>query len=279
MPREIKNITRNGIDLFGCYWYDEALYGLKDHVLIKYSLSDLSQIYCFYKNKFLCTLKPREKAHPMASESGTPKDMEDVKRMIAQKRSLKSQTVKLYKLLGKKQEQLPWREIINEVPDVIEAIEKEDAKKPRPPVISPFVDGIDYGNEPGAFALDEQNLIETEGQKDEIVSPFTDEPIQQEPSAKELYEKPIIVDSRTGLSRPNDGAVFKNEFEYYDWYRSIEEKFPGILNDADWRKIESYEASEEWEDFYGRRGYARIARTVSNLRHTSPELGNQEDRR
>lgn len=71
MPREIKNITRNGIDLFGCYWYDEALYGLRDRVVIKYSLSDLSEIYCFYKNEFLCILKPRTKAHPMASESRT----------------------------------------------------------------------------------------------------------------------------------------------------------------------------------------------------------------
>jgi putative transposase len=140
MPREIKNITRNGINLFGCYWYDEALYGLKDHVLIKYSLSDLSQIYCFYKNEFLCTLKPRAKAHPMASESGTPKDMEDVKRMIAQKRSLKSQTVRLYRLLGKKQEQLPWKEIIQEIPNVVETIEKVEAKKPQPRIISPFLD-------------------------------------------------------------------------------------------------------------------------------------------
>jgi len=154
MPREIKNITRNGIDLFGCYWYDEALYGLKDHVLIKYSLSDLSQIYCFYKNEFLCILKPRAKAHPMASESGTPKDMEDVKRMIAQKRSLKSQTVKLYKLLGKKQEQLPWKEIIQEVPDVVETIEKIEAEKPKSKFISPFVDEP-ADNEPYASTSEE----------------------------------------------------------------------------------------------------------------------------
>jgi putative transposase len=270
MPMEIKNITRNGIYLFGCYWHDEELYGLKDRVVIKYSLCDLSQIYCFYKNEFLCTLKPRAKGHPMALESGTPKDVEHYKRGVAQKRSLKNQTIKLHKLLRKKQQdRLPWKEIINEVPNVIEAIEKEDAKKPRPPNISPFREEIDYGSGSGAFALDEQNLIETEGQKDEIVSPFTDEPIQQEPSTKEVCEKPIIVDPRTGLSRPSDGTVFENEFEYFDWYRSIEEQFPRTLNDTDWRKIENYEASAEWEDFYGRRGYARMVRTVGDLRHTS----------
>jgi hypothetical protein len=277
MSMEIKNITRNGINLFGCHWYDEALYGLRDQVVVKYSLSDLSQIYCFYKNEFLCILKPRAKAHPMASESGTPKDMEDVKRMIAQKRALKSQTVKLYKLLGKKREQLPWKEIGEQVPDVEKMVERADAEKPRPAKISPFREEIDYSSEPDAIPSDEQNLIETKGQKNEIMPPFPDEPMQQEPAAKDPCEGPLIVDPRSGLSRPNDGTVFKYEFDYYDWYRSAEEKFPGILNDVDWRKIKSYEASPEWEDFYGRRGYVRMVMIVRDLRHTSLEPPDQED--
>jgi putative transposase len=279
MPREIKRITRNGIDLFGCYWHNEALYGLRDHVVIKYSLSDLSQIYCFYKNEFLCTLKPLPKTHPMASESGTPKDMEDVKRRIAQKRGLKKQTVKLYKMLGRKADALPWKEIVQEIPDVNEIIEKIEAEKPRPPIISPFIDGIDCSNEVGPLFSQEPNLTDSKSQKNEIVSPFIDEQIQKDLPTKGPAKKLIIVDPRTGLSRPSDGRVFKNEFEYYDWYRAIEEMSPGVLNEADWGKIETYEGSEEWEDYYGRSKYARMAKAASDSGNSDLESRNQEVRK
>jgi len=159
MPMEIRNIGRNGINLFGCHWYDEALYGLRDRVLIKYSLSDLSEIYCFYKGDFLCTLKPLAKLHPDASESGTPKDMEDVKRRIAQKKSLKNQTVKLYKLFGKNQDRLPWKEIIEEAPNVIKAIEAEEAKKPpESKRITPWIDEPErIGTEANQLESSDQN--------------------------------------------------------------------------------------------------------------------------
>jgi putative transposase len=138
MDRKIKRIGRNGIDLFGYHWFNEALYGLRDHVVVKYSLSDLSQIYCFHKNEFLCTLEPLPKVHPMASESGTPKDMEEVKRRIAQKRDLKKQTVKLYKMLGQKAGSLPYKEIIQEIPEIVETIEKIEIERFQPRLTSPF---------------------------------------------------------------------------------------------------------------------------------------------
>lgn len=211
MPREIKTIHRNGIDLFGCYWYGETLYGLKDQVLIKYSLSDLSQIYCFYKNEFLCTLKPRPKTHPMASESGTPKDMEDVKRMIAQKKSLKNQTVKLYKLLGKKQEQLPWKEIIQEVPNVVEAIEKIEAEKPKP----------------------------------KFISPFADEPADNEPcvAPPEKGKIDMMADHGSPLSCP----YFKEGYEMFDWYCAHD---PEEFNIADLIWIDQFYDSTLYEVMY-----------------------------
>jgi len=241
MPREIKRITRNGIDLFGCYWFNEALYGLRDHVVVKYSLSDLSKIYCFHDNEFLCTLEPRPKTHPMASESGTPKDMEDVKRMIAQKRNLKKQTVKLYKMLGRKAESLPWKEIVQEIPDVIETIEKIEAEKPRPKMISPFID------EPEISIKEED----------------------QPPDKKE-----VIIDPRSGLSRPGDGSIFEVELQRYDWYWDIEKKMPGILNDADWEWIKEYEASEQWRRIYSSSKDAHMMRGGSRpIIFVDPESG------
>ena len=44
MAREIKNIYRNGILFLKSNYYDEALFGYKKQVIIKYSLFDLSSI-------------------------------------------------------------------------------------------------------------------------------------------------------------------------------------------------------------------------------------------
>jgi putative transposase len=222
MAREIKRITRNGIDLFGCYWYDEALYGLKDRVVIKYSLSDLSQLYCFYKNEFLCTLRPLPKTHPMACESGTPKDLEDVRRRIGQKRSLKKQTVKLYKMLGHKAEALPWKEIVQEIPDVVEIIEKIEAEKPKGKFISPFIDGINHGEE-----------------ATELTPEVPD-------------EDGIVVHPESGFSNPA-GGYFRYDYQRYEWYAKIEKKHPGTLNDKDQKWIRDYEMTEQWKQFYSER--------------------------
>jgi hypothetical protein len=254
MSREIKNIGRNGIDLFGCFWYDDALYGLKDRVVIKYSLSDLSQIYCFYKNEFLCTLKPRPKAHPMASESGTPKDLEDVKRMIGQKKSLKKQTVKLYRLLGKKQEQLPWREIIQEVPSVLEAIEKIEAEKPKAKFLSPFVDGVTYSDE-------------SDRRKPEFISPFIDEPeaidaesprdatTNQRPRWKYDYEKYDWL--------MEQGTLTPADRKWIDWYRNFssglkhkkftdeEELDRKVMLYEESRNLQKYKPPKDWSEFKG----------------------------
>ncbi|MFB3887618.1 MAG: Mu transposase C-terminal domain-containing protein [Thermodesulfobacteriota bacterium] len=260
MPMDIKTIYRNGIRLFGYWWYNEELYGLRDRVTIRYSLFDLTQIYCFYKKEFLCVLTPREKAHPMASEGGTPKDMEDVKRMLTQKRSLKRQTVKLVSMFGGRQGQLPLKETIEEVQAVIET------KKAVPRIISPFAD-----DEPLDIAP-----LPSLGQDKPEAPAETSEPKPGSLIEKSIQDKDeiifgqglegdsiLFIDPRTNLNRPSDGTVFKNEFEYYEWYRAINEKFPGILTDEDWKKIERYEATEEWRDFYGKRGIPCMERSAN----------------
>lgn len=58
LAQEIKNIHRNGIRFLKADYYNENLYGLREKVLIKYSLFDLSTIKVFdLKGKFLCEAK------------------------------------------------------------------------------------------------------------------------------------------------------------------------------------------------------------------------------
>lgn len=238
MPWTIKTIHRNGVNFLGYYWYDEALYGLKDQVIIKYSLSDLSQIYCFYKGEFLCTLKPRQKAHPMASESGTPKDMEDVKRMIAQKKSLKNQTVKLYKFLGKKQERLPWKEIIQEIPNVVEAIEKEEAKKPRAKFVSPFIDS----------PVDDKSCVEV--------------------------SKDVKIDMAADRGSPLSCPMFKSNWEIYEWYFVQD---PEKLNIADLGHIDWLEDGYSGKHLSDKSGQSRLKYMLPKRPGKSDSNGDGED--
>jgi putative transposase len=140
MDREVRDIHRNGVTWLGWHWHDEKMYGLKDKVIIRYSLSDLSQIYVFHKNEFLCAAKPIEKVNPMASESDNPKDMEAVKEVIRLKKKVKNTTRKLCDLLETKTAaQIDWSR--SRQPEISETIEKiEDQKRPKIVKISPFFD-------------------------------------------------------------------------------------------------------------------------------------------
>ncbi len=146
MDRKIKTVHRNGVTWLGWHWYNEVLYGLKDKVVIRYSYSDLSQIYIFYKNEFLCTAKPIEPVHPMASESENPKDMEAVREAIRLKKKVKNTTKKLCVLLGSKTaDQIDWDRTRNQ--DIKETIQAIEAEKNPETKISPFVEGVNYSNE------------------------------------------------------------------------------------------------------------------------------------
>jgi putative transposase len=140
MDREIKNVHRNGVTWLGWHWYDENLYGLKDKVVIRYSLSDLSQIYVFHKNEFLCAAHPIEKVNPMASESDNPKDMEAVKDVLRLKKKVKNTTRKLCDLLDSKAAaSIDWSR--PRTSDIAETIQKIEAdRKPKVVNLSPFVD-------------------------------------------------------------------------------------------------------------------------------------------
>lgn len=97
MVTEIKRIGRNGIRFLKSDYYDESLYGLRTHVVIKYSLFDLSQIKVYSTNgKFLCIAKRLEPINPLANHIGDAKDMEELKQRLKQQKQLEKQTVKSY---------------------------------------------------------------------------------------------------------------------------------------------------------------------------------------
>ena len=97
MAREIKKIYRNGILFLKNNYYDEALFGYKKEVIIKYSLFNLSSIKVYKLNgEFLCDAKRVESIHPLANYLGEAKDIEDLKQKTKIKKQLEKRTEQEY---------------------------------------------------------------------------------------------------------------------------------------------------------------------------------------
>ena len=150
MTCKARMVHRNGITFNGCHWYHENLYGFKDYVLVYYSYYDLSQVYIFtLRNEFLCVAKPVEKVNPFAADSEFPEDMAAVQRINATKRKVVNATNKLADMIqSQKNLRVDWNRSLRDRPEVEEAIKKIEDKKPKAATISPFVEGVTYGEEP-----------------------------------------------------------------------------------------------------------------------------------
>lgn len=98
MKSEIKTVHRNGVRFLGQNYYNEALFGFREKVYIRYSLFDLSKVYVYsLKGEFICVARRVQKIHPMANHLGTIKDMEDFKQIIQRNQRIKKKAVKEFK--------------------------------------------------------------------------------------------------------------------------------------------------------------------------------------
>ena len=94
----VKTITRQGIRFLKSDYYNDALYGLRQKVIIKYSLFDLSYINVYtMSGKFLCRADRITLTHPLAHYTGEVKDIEDYKQKIQKQKQLKNRTIKACK--------------------------------------------------------------------------------------------------------------------------------------------------------------------------------------
>ncbi len=98
MAQEIKSIGRNGIRFLKADYFDDSLYGIKEKTIIKYSLFDLSYIKVYsMKGEFICKAKRVTETHPLASQMGDIKDIEDYKHKIEKQAKLRRKTIKAVK--------------------------------------------------------------------------------------------------------------------------------------------------------------------------------------
>lgn len=96
--QEVKTITSQGIRFLKSDYYNDAIYGLRQKVIIKYSLFDLSYINVYtMSGKFLCKADRITLTHPLANYTGEIKDVEDYKQKIQKQKQLKNKTMRACK--------------------------------------------------------------------------------------------------------------------------------------------------------------------------------------
>ena len=95
MSQEVKIIHRNGIRFLNADYYNDCLYGLKERIIIKYNLLDLTKIKVYtLSNEFICYADRVMPIHPMATYLGDIKDKEELKQKLKQQKALTKQTIK-----------------------------------------------------------------------------------------------------------------------------------------------------------------------------------------
>lgn len=133
MDMKITHIGRNGIRFLGQDYYHDSLYGLKEQVIIRYSLFDLSYIKVYTRDgEYICTANRVMPVHPFAAQLGTPKDVEALKRSLAMQKRAEKKTIEGVKELIKisKTAKLDWQKVIEITPRIADRLEAEGIQTP-----------------------------------------------------------------------------------------------------------------------------------------------------
>ncbi len=167
MAHEVKTIQRNGIRFLNTFYFNDALYGLKDRTIIKYSLFDLEKIKVYSTDgEFICTARRVTQTHPLAYHTGDVKDMQDFKYKIKKQAKLRRKTINSIKrFLPKEEIKFLEQEMIAEQQELHE---KEQPATPKQissdkiiaPVFLTDYERYDYLMKTGCTSQDERKWLE-----------------------------------------------------------------------------------------------------------------------
>ncbi len=135
LAHEIKTIGPRGVRFLGADYYDDAFVGLREKVVVKYSITDLTSVRVYdLEGHFLCAAKRFDAVHPLAAQLGSAKDLAEVRRLQNKQKSIARATIRIAKetkeLLSDRKKALPWADIIEAAPRLPEALEKANIELP-----------------------------------------------------------------------------------------------------------------------------------------------------
>ena len=94
MAEENRSIRRNGIERFGAYYWNEALYGRDHAVRVRYDNCDDSYILVYDENdQFICRADKVGMENPHAKLLGTPEEQQSLKKKLNNFGKLRHETI------------------------------------------------------------------------------------------------------------------------------------------------------------------------------------------
>ena len=204
MSMDVKSVRRNGVRFMGRNYYDDAIYGYKDRVLIRYDLEDLSRVFIFDKTgtRFLCTAEAVQSVHPVAKITGRPEDMAAVKEGIRVKRSRKKAT------------ESAARAYVEDAPSLVVLPERVELK----------AQSSKLKGEPKRLPRAEAEHIEAEAAKMTVLTLTPKKPDPIYLSDSDRYEG-LLESECQGQEMVLDDMAFMRYFEKTDVYRQLESRF------------------------------------------------------
>src|SRR5574344_2357943 len=171
LATEVKTISSQGIRFLNTWYFNDALYGLRQKVVIKYSLFDLSYIKVYTEyGKFLCKADRITLTHPLANYTGEIKDIEDYKQKIQKQKQLKKKTIKECKKLLNIEDleilecKIEHKDEIAETILPVIAIKKVKKEKYNPavkPLFKTNFERYEYLMQHGCTSSDDRNWLRT----------------------------------------------------------------------------------------------------------------------
>ncbi|MFH1999576.1 MAG: Mu transposase C-terminal domain-containing protein [Planctomycetota bacterium] len=208
MSMEVKNVHRNGITFMGRNYYDEALYGRRERVMIRYDMEDLSRalVYDVSGARLICEALPVRAVHPVARISGGKEDLALVKEGIRQKRALKRDTEK------------ESRAYVEAAPHLVELPQGGDGFRFRSTHPTERKDGV------AMLPRGEAERIEAEASKMKVLElkPRIPDPIYM--SEADRFEA-LLERECGGEELDLDEMQYMRYFEKTEVYQSLKERF------------------------------------------------------
>ncbi len=258
MAIEIKNIRRNGIRFLNADYYNESFYGMRDKVLIKYSLFNLSYIKVYEMNgQFLCAAERVESVHPMAAALGNANDVATLKNALSVQRRLERQTIKLTRehiKINGTAPQLDWQFIGEKSPKVIEQLSAENISLPgdeRRISNDELIHAMYQAAEEFNGKSEGLPIFSYEWERYEYLlkqPELSDDDRQWIDEYRKSIEQANIAEVKEGeivRLMPPARPHFNDNFERYDWHLKN-----GLHTDKDEEWVEWYKTTNEYRMLY-----------------------------
>jgi putative transposase len=237
MDMKITNIGRNGIRFLNQHYYDDNLYNLREQVIIRYSLFDLSHIKVYsMSGEHIGTAERVMPVHPLANVLGTPNDVEHLKQQISMQKRAEKKTIQGSKELMRlgKTVELDWQKVIEVSPKIVDRLES--------PLKIPHYQG---GIEGGVSAIEEsipEECVQGTVPDHPLIPPF----VRGDIGGCCVVESGLSP-SPTDVIRlePQGRPIFESNIDRYEWHLKY-----GVFTDEDEAWCVWFRTTDEFRMLY-----------------------------